>query len=208
MSRVTQAHIDARTESITAAAVRVFAAKGFAHATMQDIATEAGLSAGAIYRYFHSKEEIIEAMGEEMVRKNAIVGEMRAADNTGEILNGLADLFFSSLRDPATFLGECVELELWAEARRNPRVRESLQRGFDGLFEQFTEIIRDAQGRGDINPALDPRAVARVMMASFEGLVIQLATGHDVDVPRYVEALKAMMGGFFWTARHEKAGTP
>jgi AcrR family transcriptional regulator len=206
VTRVTQAHIEARTDAITGAATRVFAEKGFARATMQDIATEAGLSAGAIYRYFRSKEEIIEAMGEETVRRNAVVQEIRGQGGTIEVLNGLADLFFAHLKEPDTFLGECVDLELWAEARRNPRVRESLQRGFNALFHQFTGIIRDAQARGDINPALDAESVARVMMASFEGLVVQLATGHDVDVPRYVEALKAMTAGFFWTGRNYKAG--
>src|SRR5256885_17236358 len=58
MTKVSQAHLDARREEILAAAVKLFARKGMQSATMAEIAEEAGISAGAIYRYFANKEEL------------------------------------------------------------------------------------------------------------------------------------------------------
>src|SRR5437868_5502635 len=56
MPLVSERYLDARRDDILNAAKGVFVRKGFAEATMQDIATDAGVSAGSIYRYFASKE--------------------------------------------------------------------------------------------------------------------------------------------------------
>lgn len=58
MARVSDAHLEARRQSILTAATRVFSQKGIASATMAEIASEAGISPGAIYRYFENKETL------------------------------------------------------------------------------------------------------------------------------------------------------
>src|SRR5712691_10149189 len=65
MPLVSDRYLDARRVDILESAKRLFVRKGFAEATMQDIATDAGVSAGSIYRYFASKEELIRAVTEE-----------------------------------------------------------------------------------------------------------------------------------------------
>src|SRR6478609_2260637 len=58
MPKVSDAHRDARRDQITEAALRAFAAKGFQKTSMADIIAESGLSAGAIYLHFESKQQI------------------------------------------------------------------------------------------------------------------------------------------------------
>ncbi len=58
MARVSDAHLEARRQSILAAATKVFSQKGIASATMAEIASVAGFSPGAIYRYFENKEQL------------------------------------------------------------------------------------------------------------------------------------------------------
>ena len=58
----TEAEREERTRSIRAAALDVFAAKGFAAARLDDIAKEAGVAKGTIYLYFASKEDLLEAI--------------------------------------------------------------------------------------------------------------------------------------------------
>lgn len=58
MARVSDAHLEARRQSILVAATKLFSQKGIAAATMAEIAAEAGISPGAIYRYFENKEEL------------------------------------------------------------------------------------------------------------------------------------------------------
>ena len=64
MARVTEAHVEARRNQILDAAWSCFAKRGFHQTTMQDIATDAGISAGAIYRYYASKEAVLAAITE------------------------------------------------------------------------------------------------------------------------------------------------
>lgn len=200
MTKVTQEHIDARTNVIREAAEKVFAEKGFAGATMQDIATEAGLSAGAIYRYFPSKEALIEALSAERAAANTeVVESIRSKGDTATVLHGLADTFFQALDDPEAFLNQCIEFELTSEARRNPQIRAARNRSYASLVQGFTAVIRRGQAEGVINSSIDPESTARLMIASFEGLTMQLAAGERVHVRKYTKVLKSMMSGTFWT---------
>ena len=60
MPKVSEEYIESRRQLILKAAIRCFSKKGFSDTTIQDIRRESGLSHGAIYRYFQSKEDIIE----------------------------------------------------------------------------------------------------------------------------------------------------
>lgn len=200
MTKVTQAHIDARIDSIKSAAEKVFAERGFSGATMQEIAKVAGISAGAIYRYFPSKEALIEALNRDgRMAQAAVVEGIRMRGDTAAVLTGLADTFFRRLEDPQEFMSECIELELASEARRNDEIRKTLTDGYDAMISSFTAVIRKGQAEGAISKAVDAESVARIMVAAFEGLTMQLAVGQDVNVRKYTKALKAMMSGGFWT---------
>lgn len=65
MARVSQEHLDARRRQILDGAARCFARNGFHGTSMQDVFKEVGLSAGAVYRYFPGKEDIIAAITKE-----------------------------------------------------------------------------------------------------------------------------------------------
>jgi AcrR family transcriptional regulator len=71
MPRVSQAHLDARRRQILDAARRCFVRNGFHATSMQDVLAEANLSAGAVYRYFRGKDEIIAAIAGEVVAEVA-----------------------------------------------------------------------------------------------------------------------------------------
>lgn len=204
MPKVSEAHLEARRQQILAAAASCFARDGFHHTTMQDICQEAELSPGAVYRYFDSKEEIIEAMCEVDRRRNAdLIAAAEARGNTSQVLAGLADAFFSMLEEPQAC---ALEIELHAEALRNPRVRDIHNRSEESVRAAFAEIIRRAQKQGEINPALDPDAVTRVMISAYLGLVLQKLLDPRVDIWRYVAVMKAMMGGTFWQGEKPEGG--
>ncbi|WP_369028857.1 TetR/AcrR family transcriptional regulator, partial [Nocardia farcinica] len=62
MPRVSEEHLERRRQQILVAAQRCFSRKGFYNTSMQDVFAESGLSAGAVYRYFKSKDELVAAL--------------------------------------------------------------------------------------------------------------------------------------------------
>ena len=64
MPRVSEEHLERRRQQIVDAAQRCFARRGFHQSSMQDVFAESGLSAGAVYRYFKSKDELVAALDE------------------------------------------------------------------------------------------------------------------------------------------------
>ena len=80
MPKVTDAHLAARREQIIEAAMTRFAEGGFHSTGMAEVIAATGLSAGAVYRYFPSKEALIRAIVEERVLSAAAAAFERILD--------------------------------------------------------------------------------------------------------------------------------
>jgi len=103
--KVTEAHLESRREQILDAAFTCFAHRGFHTTTMHEICAEAGLSAGAIYSYFSSKNEIIGATVLRCLQVSGpMVEETLERDDTLAVIGALADIGFDQFRqaDAAT----------------------------------------------------------------------------------------------------------
>ena len=123
-----------RQDEIIAAARRCFRQSGFHAASMAQLASAASLSVGQIYRYFPSKDALIE----EMVKR--IVDGRVAAMSQQADASHLAEVF--ARRDTLNEEDEMLMLEVAAEASRNPRVRDILQNAEARLFHNACEKMR------------------------------------------------------------------
>lgn len=126
-----------RTE-IVVAARKCFAEKGLHGACVADIARQAGLSVGQLYRIFASKEEIIEVIVSEIV--NARVGEIVAGnhdmDRMSLVLAGAIPASEHTKND------NYLLMEINAEASRNPRLREIMNQADRRLKEEGGRLTR------------------------------------------------------------------
>lgn len=197
MVKVNEARSEARRGQILDAALACFAREGFHQTTMADIAREAGISAGAIYRHFRSKDDVIKASTEARreVRAKFFEKATQKAD-TLSVLDEAIDHYYQKADQPNDSMR--LGVQLFAEALRNDRVRRSLRSSWDDVLAHFAEIIRRAQANGEINPVLDPFTVALLLVAATEGLVVHKSVDPDVDVWKYAEVLKALYSGDFW----------
>jgi hypothetical protein len=83
-------------------------------------------------------------------------------------------------------------VQLWAEVLRNPRILKIIRRGFAEPYGLLTKSIERAQRRGEIAKEFDADAFARIMIAVFQGFVLQLAWNPRTPIEPYVEALEQL----------------
>ncbi len=116
--KVSEAHLEQRRQQILDAAVTCFSERGFHEATLADICEQAGLSRGAVYHYFKSKEEIIEG-----IRARSSGGyEPLLAVLAGGSLADFVRVALESLTAPGAEQESRLGILLWAEALLNPRI--------------------------------------------------------------------------------------
>jgi AcrR family transcriptional regulator len=208
MPKVLPQYLEQRREQILDAAAACFARRGFHQTTMQHICEEASLSPGAVYRYFRSKEELIEGISIRRQQQNAgSIEEAMQQGTTLDVLNQLIEIFFTDV-DAETQRATCaLFLEIYTEAPRNDRIRSILQRSGNEVRQRLEDLIRQSQARGDFNASLDPEAIARVMVAVYHGFVTQKLVDPDFDVFDYVKVVQALFAGSFWLPAPVSSGT-
>ncbi len=179
MAKVTQAHIDARTSEILEAASRVFARKGQSAATMQDIAGEAGLSAGALYRYFPSKEALIRKVADTAVEVNADLFA-RAVSGADTPLEALINVG----RDVAGWDLEAYaqDFEGMLSGRRDPAHMATRQTVLRRIISDLaSQTVRLAQDAGEIDPSFDPELLATALIALVRGFATVALADPEMD---------------------------
>jgi AcrR family transcriptional regulator len=194
LPKVSEAHLEARREQIIDAALACFARDGFHRTTMQDIVKAASLSPGAIYSYFASKDEIIEAISTERHRRErAWLAEAAEHGDARAALASMASSFFGGLSDRETRLDRRVGVLTWAEALRNPRIRRLVREGVDEPRAVLAEVIAAAQKRGELARQFDPDTLARMMIALFHGFVLQQAWDERLDAELYLDNIERLL---------------
>lgn len=199
MPKVLPEYLELRRQQILDAAAACFSKRGFHPTTMQDICKEAELSPGAVYRYFPSKESIIQAMCERGGNRNAdAIQQALRQGNTLDVMNHLIETFFLDL-DTLHSHSECaLNVELIAEAPRSEHVREWLIRNLNEARSMFEDLMRAGQAKGEIDPSLDPASIAQVMVALYHGFITQKLVDPEMDVPRYAQVMRSLFSGSFW----------
>ena len=198
MPKVTEEYLDIRRQQIIDAAYRCFAHKGFHQTTMREIYAEAGLSPGAIYHYFESKDDIIEASFIFDHQRSLPVLE-RAIDDPDPLvaIDQLIDFFYAGLESAAALGANRVNIQGWGEALINPRLLSPLRASLFDFREQLSQLVRRGQDAEKIDPDIDPGAAGEIILSTYLGLYLQKAIIPDLDVERYKAVVMALLHGNF-----------
>jgi AcrR family transcriptional regulator len=175
MAKVTPEHIEARVESIKEAAMRVFVEKGVENATMQEIASEAGLSAGAIYRYYASKEDLLQAVWDYCMGESRRLFEGAGAlpESPIERIVALGRMVWDQMREPDARARTILQLEATLAAARNPQVLGAARRQMRlELLRWMEEMIDEAKVAHELRDDIDTRALAIVLVGTVTALNI------------------------------------
>ena len=205
MPKVSEAHRESRRRQILDAAAACFARHGFHRASMQDIIAESRLSPGAIYGYFSSKDEIIEAIADERhAHESALLAQALQAVDVREAFHRLTHSYFDWLKDPAEQRRRRVTVQVWAEALRDRRIAAIVRRGV-AQREPATAVLRQLQEQGGLTADVDADALSRLMLAVIQGFILQQAWEPSLDVDAYIRAVDLLIDAAF-VAPERRAG--
>ena len=194
MPKVSKEHSEARRRQIIDAAYQCFARKGFHQTTMREIYEEAKLSPGAVYHYFDSKDEIIQASFDfDYQRSLDLFRAAAASDNPRKALEGLLDFLLHGLKGAAALGANRVNVQGWGEALVNPQTGGTIRRVIEKYLDALLPVIGKAQAAGQIDKTLDPSAVGQLLLSIYYGLELQLAFNPELDVDNYAAAVKTLL---------------
>jgi AcrR family transcriptional regulator len=163
---------EVRQTQILEAAMTVCAEKGYHAARIDDIAAAAGLSKGAVYHHFSSKQEVFIAVMENMLAEVAelVEGldgiEARAGDAVRQIISYMVQMVE---HHPALMRGL---MELYLLGMRDTAFRERFSTYYGALVGALAKVIAHGVDRGEIRAGTDANAVARVLCMGGDGLVL------------------------------------
>ncbi|MGW2015191.1 TetR/AcrR family transcriptional regulator [Streptomyces sp. NPDC001927] len=198
MARVSQEHLDARRRQILDGAARCFARNGFHATSMQDVLTEVGLSAGAVYRYFSGKDELIAAIAAEAfagIRGAFAEAAKTMPPPTPDILLGSVLKLFLEERIPGADRQAFARLilQVWSETLRDERLFQTLSDGFNGMREAWGELVEVYRATGLMAADVPADRVARTLIATAQGYIAQQALFGDVEVEVLQDGLRGLM---------------
>jgi AcrR family transcriptional regulator len=177
-----------RRTQILEAAMQVFAERGFHQARMDDIAERSGLSKGALYLYYTSKDAIIAALMRSLftLELRGTRALLDAPDPVAERLIAITRMFTSELERMSFALP--VLLEFYAVAARQRAVRQFLSEMFAEYQDILRALVQQGIERGELRPA-DPGDVAVTLIALYEGLaVIWVMAPHALNLSEQAES--------------------
>jgi AcrR family transcriptional regulator len=170
--RVSEDHLTARREQILVAARACFLRNGLHTTSMQDLIREAGLSVGAVYRYFKSKTDIISAIAESVVSGLRSELDKVAGQDLPliETISGFVDVIDTQLGPDGAFP---LAVQIWAESTLDPAIGEIVRDRYASIREVMVRAVGDAVRRGELPPDTDALAVASTLLALLPGYALQ-----------------------------------
>lgn len=152
-------------ERILAAAERLFAEEGFDRVSMPAIAAASGITAGAIYKHFASKDELFFAVVRGVVEASAR-REVAAFDAATDIPRFVAEYSTERLKRIRQ-----LAVEIHYASGKHPKVRRMLKRGLEARIAELTGAVAEAQRAGRLDPANDAGMLTLSVFVFILGMV-------------------------------------
>jgi AcrR family transcriptional regulator len=165
VTKARQRRPEARPAEILAAALDLFAEKGFSATRMEDVASRAGLSKAAIYLYFKDKMALLTALVQDMASANLAVAGGIAAGHQGPIAPLLRQIMvFMAGRLRETRFPDLVKVII-SESRAHPDIgRLYLETVIRHGLPMFETLLRRGMEQGEFRSA-DPAFAAKSLVA-------------------------------------------
>jgi AcrR family transcriptional regulator len=189
-----------KKDRILEAAAQVFAQKGYAGASVADIALKAKIGKGTVYEYFKSKEDLFFEVFE------WFMWQIDAAAKVGiSVLGGSAAERLKALSDSIMGMWDEIEdafiltMEFWA-ASASSQMCDRFKKAFRLLYAEFrgtvVALIKDGIDRGEFRPDAKPEPIAAALVGTWDALFLQAWFEENFDPAATAnEFLKVLIKG-------------
>lgn len=173
-----------RRREILEAAATCFVRDGFHAASMRAICAEAGLSAGAVYNYFPSKDAIIEGMAEwEREDVAELAAYLRSEKNAlTALVEGTRAMVAETSAEEAQLYAELI-----AEAGRNPAMQARFMETDDELRGVLLETVARGQADGTITKRDSTETLTLLVMSIVDGVTGRIGYGNNMKPARLAD---------------------
>lgn len=195
MPRVSDEHLAARRQQILEAAWRCFARQGFHETSMQDVFAEAGLSAGAVYRYFPSKADLVRATAEGVLGGaidvfDEMLGRERPPSPHETIRTALE--FVVTMANTGELDFTRIAIHAWSESLHDDKVAAVVQTIATEVRQKWRLLAGRWRETGDIPAGSSLDDVAAALYGAMIGFIVQRHLLGDVTPETYASGLTAM----------------
>jgi AcrR family transcriptional regulator len=170
MPKVSPEHAEARRRQILEGAQRAFARHGYEGATVAKLEAETGLSRGAIFNYFGSKQDIFIELALETSRRYGLLILDRGLDAA---VRAMAD------EDPAWL---AVLLEMEARLRHNPEFTQRMESAWEDESPRLFDWFEARQADGTFRDDVDAVELGRFATIVVNGFALRVLAGDPTDV--------------------------
>lgn len=189
-----------KKQQILDSALICFARKGFQVATIDEIVKHSGISKGAIYNYFKSKDEIYLALMTEQTETN-----------NAKLLNKIAE--FQTATEKLNYIFErykemdpyekdrkktiVVHLEFTLHSSRDEEINHILkERGSKFFLKLIMDIIKEGQGSGEFRNDIDLLVVANMFWTVIDGAMLHTIVNNEFPYGKVIEHYQRMIMTF------------
>jgi AcrR family transcriptional regulator len=194
MPRVSEEHLTRRRRQIMDAAAHCFARKGFHETTMQDVFRESGLSAGAVYRYFKTKDDLVQAISAEVSGPVIAIIESALAQDPVPGADEIAGRLAAAVQELSGADGLAwVAPSAWALALHDPAVAGIVRGVWGRLRSGWIKAAQRMRDDGRLPPGTDVDAAGAALFSVGPGFLLQRLILGGPDAATFQRGLRHLL---------------
>lgn len=156
-------------------ATKLFLSRGYGATSITDVVQECGVSKGAFYHHFKSKDDlflqIIGTMFEEL--ESWMNKELMSKENFKDFLFSYFD-YISFFKNMSLEMGITMNMYdlIFDAVKRFPDLKKQISESYKGFFSVITEKMKDAQLKGEVDETIDAENFAVAITVLVEGFIL------------------------------------
>ena len=175
MPKVIPEYKEVAKSKIIEAAAKIFAEKGYHEATMDDVAQEIGVSKGALYSYFKSKEDLlreISLQSHQTLRDilNSTCGSHDLTEALENVFTKITEKYIGNLH---------ANFEIVALAAHDPKMKKIIRKDYQRDIETVESFIEEKIKLGIMRTDVSARVLAELFTSLYTGTMAKLILGFD-----------------------------